>query len=126
MLTKKHLWKIKHIYLAIRSSRMRGFESTLFRAVLKLGNFFPSLVFPTYSRSLDFGKRLKGSWFRNFFWCHRLDQNSNANIVRISTLKIFTDHIHWCQYIIATSLFLDLKRQFSGGREWGREGCHSH
>ena len=58
--------------------------------------------------------------------------------------------LHWCQYIIATiksvwspavtqncvpllhtyiiatSLFLDLKWQFSRGREWRREGCHSH
>ena len=33
--------------------------------------------------------------------------------------------IHWCQFIIPTSLFLDLKWQFSGGREWEREGCHS-
>ena len=31
-----------------------------------------------------------------------------------------------CSFIIATSLFLHLKLQFSGGREWGREGCHSH
>ena len=29
--------------------------------------------------------------------------------------------LHWCQFIIATSLFLDLKWQFSRGREWGRE-----
>ena len=30
------------------------------------------------------------------------------------------DHLHWCHYIIATSLFLDIKWQFSRGREWGR------
>ena len=36
------------------------------------------------------------------------------------------DHLHWCHYIIATSQFLDLKWQSSRGREWGREGCHSH
>ena len=34
--------------------------------------------------------------------------------------------IHSCSFIIATSLFLHLKLQFSGGQEWGREGCHSH
>ena len=32
---------------------------------------------------------------------------------------ILFGYVHWCQYIIATSLFLDLKWQFSGG---GNEG----
>ena len=27
--------------------------------------------------------------FEMSFWCHRFDQNSNKNIVRISALKVF-------------------------------------
>ena len=34
-------------------------------------------------------KKLRSVNFEMSFWCHRLDQNSNENIVRISALKFF-------------------------------------
>ena len=38
---------------------------------------------------LEFVLLIRSVNFEMSFWCHRFDQNSNENIVRISALKVF-------------------------------------
>ena len=48
-----------------------------------------NFLYWNFPRGAEFLIILKVSYFEKSFWCHRLDQNSNENIVRISALKFF-------------------------------------
>ena len=63
----------------------------------------------------------KRSWVRLFIEVIKKSDHCNAllSLFILKNTKSYFDLIviHCCQYIIATSLFLDLKWQFSGGWE---------
>ena len=99
-------------------SRKKNFstESAAWLQILK--RYLDSRIFcPTYKDCVSGAIFIRKSVISKWIWTL-----SNFSKKFFASLE----HVHSCSFIIATSLFLQQKLQLSGGREWGREDCHSH